>query len=116
MEAVKWIGGGALAVVAYVVISNTLWLLIGSRILQSLPGVNIKGVRGTLKIAVMLVLAGVGLCSWTIKRPVVWLGGRGSHRTLPSEVSVWVGRGARWLNGLPPARRSSGRSTSDEPT
>jgi len=27
MEAVKWIGGGVLAVIAYVVISNTLWLL-----------------------------------------------------------------------------------------
>ena len=62
-----WIGGGLLAIILYLIISNTLWLLFASRILQFLPGVNIKGFRGTLKLAFMIVLSGIGLLSWGVK-------------------------------------------------
>jgi hypothetical protein len=109
MEAVKWIGGGVLAVIAYVVISNTLWLLVGSRLLQSLPGVNIKGLRGTLKIAVMLVLTALAIMAWIVKRAAAWLGASGLRRPLSAEVAAWVGVGARWVNGL---RKSPERDAS----
>ncbi len=105
MEAVKWLGGGVLAVVIYLIVSNTLWLLLGSRLLQALPGVNIKGFRGTLRIAAMLVLTIVAVILWVAKRPAVWLGAKGMDRRLPSEISLWVGRGSRWVEGLQPARR-----------
>ena len=105
MEAVKWLGGGVLAVVVYLIVSNTLWLLLGSRLLQSLPGVNIKGSRGTLRIAAMLMLTIVAVILWVLNRPVVWLGAKRLDRRLQSEISLWVGRGARWVEGLQPARR-----------
>ena len=105
MEIVKWLGGGVLAVIAYLIVSNTLWLLLGSRLLQSLPGVNIKGFRGTLRIAAMLVLTIVALTLWTAKRPAVWLGARRIDRRLPAEISLWVGKGSRWVERLQPAGR-----------
>ena len=61
------IAGGALAAVLYLLVSNTLWLLFGSKLLQSLPGVNINGVRGTIKIATMLVFALLGVFIWAAK-------------------------------------------------
>jgi hypothetical protein len=105
MEIVKWLGGGVLAVIAYLIVSNTLWLLLGSRLLQSLPGVNIKGFRGTLRIAAMLLLAAVAFALWTVKRPAVWLGVRRVDRQLTAEISLWVGKGSRWVESLQPARR-----------
>ncbi len=95
MEAIKWIGGGFLALLAYVVVSNTLYLLIGARLLQLLPGVNMKGFRGTLKIATMLVLAAFAVGLWIIKRPFAWVGVSQFREPLRTEVSRWVGRGAR---------------------
>ena len=62
-----WIGGGLAIVIAYVIVSNTLWLLFGSTLLQRLPGVQIKGFRGTLKIAIMLFLSVTGFMFWIIK-------------------------------------------------
>ena len=59
-----WVSTGIIFIFAYILISNTLWLLFGSRLLQCLPGVNIRGARGTLKIAVMLVLFAVGVVRW----------------------------------------------------
>ncbi len=64
---VKYIGGGFLAIVGYVIISNTLWLLFGSRLLQSLPGVNIKGATGTLRIIILLIMSFIGFGFWLIK-------------------------------------------------
>jgi hypothetical protein len=61
---ITWASTGIIFIFAYILISNTLWLLFGSRLLQSLPGVNIRGARGTLKIAVMLVLFAVGVARW----------------------------------------------------
>jgi hypothetical protein len=107
LEALKWIGGGFLALLAYVVVSNTLYLLIGARLLQMLPGVNIKGFRGTLKIAAMLVLAVCGFGVWVIKRPLAWIGVTRFREPLRVEIARWVGRGARTVNRVF-ARREAG--------
>jgi hypothetical protein len=80
----SWIGGGVFVVFMYVVVSNTLWLLLGSRFLQELPGVNVRGLRGTVKIAVMLVLSGVGTVVWTIQTMVCLL----LRRPRPSFLDV----------------------------
>lgn len=88
-------GGGLALVILYVLVSNTLWLLFGSRLLQIIPGINIKGYAGTVKIAAMLILLVTGSLTWLLKytgsslirketRPVfkdevskmLWLGGR----------------------------------------
>lgn len=110
MEAVKWFGGGLLAVVVYLLVSNALWLLLGSRLLQSLPGVNIKGFRGTLRIAAMLVLTMWALIMWVAKRPAVWLGFRRIDQSLPTEIAVWVSRGSRWVASCSTATRPAGLS------
>lgn len=61
------IGSSFILILAYILISNTLWLLFGSRLLQSLPGVNIKGIGGTFKIAAMLILSAIGILRWALK-------------------------------------------------
>ena len=63
---IKWFGGGILILISYVIISNTLWLIFGAKILQALPGVNISGARGTLKIIIMLLMSGLGIFVWII--------------------------------------------------
>ena len=90
--------GGVIAVCAYVLISNTIWLLIGSRVLQSMPGVSIPGVRGTLRIALMLVLSLVGVLSWVLKALVNFLTRRKENLRLADEVASSIRRGARVLS------------------
>ena len=70
----KYIGTGAVAVLIYIFVSNTLWLLFGSKLLQSLPGVDIKGITGTLRIAIMLIMTIIGFLLWVIKFPFLLLG------------------------------------------
>ena len=67
LEGLYWLGGSIALLIAYVIVSNTLWLLFGSRVIQKLPGVNIKGFRGTLKIALMLFLSATGFVFWISK-------------------------------------------------
>ncbi len=71
---IKYIGGGILAITAYIIISNALWLIFGSKLLQSLPGVNIKGITGTLRIAIMLVMTIFGFTLWVLKYPFYLFG------------------------------------------
>jgi hypothetical protein len=97
----SWLVGGLLAVVTYVIISNTLWLLFGSRLLQLLPGVNIPGVYGTLRIAAMLVLSLLGVCSWLLKRPLHSLVGIGQRPSLECEMAAFIQRGARVFSRRP---------------
>ena len=63
-NALSWFGGSILAVLVYLIVSNMLWLLFGSRLIQFLPGVNIKGFRGTIKIATMLIFSLFGAIRW----------------------------------------------------
>lgn len=97
MEALKWIGGGFLALFVYVVVSNTLYMLIGARLLQLLPGVNIKGFRGTLKIGAMLFLALLAVGLWIVTRPLAWAGASRFREPLRVEVARWVGRGGQTI-------------------
>ena len=94
-EIVTWLGGGIALVLTYIVISNTLWLLFGSKLLQSLPGVNIRGSRGTLKIATMLALAAFGVLRWTLKYAVGIVAIRDELPVLSEEVSRAIKQGAR---------------------
>jgi len=71
---IKYIGGGFLVLIAYIIISNTLWLIFGSRFLQSLPGVNIKGAKGTLRIALMILMSLFGFFVWLINLPFSMIG------------------------------------------
>lgn len=71
-ESSGWLLRGFLILLAYVVVSNTLYLLLGARLLQFLPGVNATGFRGTLRLAATIVLAVLGVVRWvalTIVRP-----------------------------------------------
>jgi hypothetical protein len=67
---VTYIGGGILVVIGYILLSNTFWLLFGSSILQKLPGVNIRGAKGTLKIALLIILSIIGFLKWVLSYPV----------------------------------------------
>ncbi len=94
---ILWLGGGIVGIIVYVVISNTLWLLIGAKFLQSLPGVNISGVRGTLRIAAMLLMALVGGCLWLIKSFARVIKLPVGKTSLKNEVSQTIQRGSRLL-------------------
>lgn len=86
--------GGALAVVVYLLVSNTLWLLLGSRVLQSLPGVNIRGFRGTLKIGAMLVLSLLGVFVWMLKWCVALVFFRKEKPVISNEIRKAIRFGA----------------------
>lgn len=73
---VQWIGWGAGAVVLYLLVSNTLYLLVGARLLQFLPGVNVKGFRGTIRLALLLVITIVATAWWMFKWPLARLARR----------------------------------------
>lgn len=64
---VNYVGGGLLVLLCYIIISNTLWLLIGAKVLQYLPGVNDKSAKGTLKIVLLLLMSMVGIFWWLVK-------------------------------------------------
>lgn len=71
---IKYFGGGLLIIVSYIIISNTLWLLFGSKLIQTLPGVNINGATGTLKIAILIVMSFTGIVVWIFKFPFIKYG------------------------------------------
>jgi len=100
MDLATWLGGGLLAVLAYVVVSNLAWLLIGSRLLQYLPGVDITGFRGTVRLATMLLLTAVGTAVWAGRTAWSFTTRSAKPRTLPQEVAAWVSRGSRWSSRI----------------
>jgi len=91
----SWAGGGLAFILLYLVVSNTLWLLFGSRLLQCLPGVNIKGTSGTLKIAVMIILSTLGSLVWILKYSYLSLTMNKVKPVFKSEVSKMIQHGAR---------------------
>lgn len=64
---VNYVGGGILVLLCYIFISNTLWLLIGAKVLQFLPGVSDKSAKGTLKIVLLLLMSLIGIFWWIVK-------------------------------------------------
>ncbi|MFH1230838.1 MAG: hypothetical protein V1709_05010 [Planctomycetota bacterium] len=91
----SWVGGGLALVLLYILVSNTLWLLFGSRLLQYLPGVDIKGITGTFKIATMLVLSALGTSVWVFKHIYLSLIGEKVKLGFKDEVGKMIQRGAR---------------------
>ena len=93
-EVYTWIGGGLAVVFLYIIISNTFWLLFGSRLLQSLPNVDIGGFRGTIKIATMLILSLLGVFSWISKYTFTFLARKSQKPVFSEEVKKAIQLGA----------------------
>jgi len=87
---VQWIGWGVGAVVLYLVVSNTLYLLVGARLLQFLPGVNIKGFRGTIRLALLLVITVIATAWWLFKWSIA--------RIMRREPTSWRGELANCIH------------------
>lgn len=68
---IKYVGGGISVVIIYIIVSNTLWLLLGSELLKLIPGVNFRGSKGTFKIAIMILMSIVGFIYWVISLPIL---------------------------------------------
>ena len=90
------LGNGVLILLIYIIISNTLWLLLGSRIIQFLPGVNIKGINGTLKIATLIILSLIGIIVWLIKTVFAIINNI-TRPTLSEEISKMIKSGAKFF-------------------
>ena len=95
LESLYWLGGSVALLIAYVFVSNALWLLFGSKVIQKLPGVNIKGFRGTLKIALMLFLSATGFLFWISKYFVMLILLKNPKPKLSNEISQKIKWGAR---------------------
>jgi len=95
LESLYWLGGSVALLIAYVIVSNTLWLLFGSKVIQKLPGVNIKGFRGTLKIALMLFLSATGFLFWISKYLITLILLKNPKPKLSNEISQKIKWGAR---------------------
>ena len=99
-------GSGILVIIAYVIVSNTLWLLFGSKMLQILPGVGGIYAISTFRIALMLVLVAVGFLHWLIRYPVSLAGF--IEKVQPRHIiSSWLQRGGRLQNKILTRIRSS---------
>ena len=90
LESLYWLGGGIALVIAYVIVSNTIWLLFGSRLIQKLPGVNITGFRGTLKIALMLLMSIFGLGTWIFKYLITLILFKNPRPVISNEIAQKV--------------------------
>ena len=90
LESLYWLGGGIALVIAYVIVSNTIWLLFGSRLIQKLPGVNITGFRGTLKIALMLLMSIFGLGTWIFKYLIALILFKNPRPVISNEIAQKV--------------------------
>ena len=85
-----WFVGGLGVLVCYVVVSNTLYLLIGARLLQCLPGVNIRGFTGTLRIAFLVALSVAGIAVWSIRSVGRTLYLPNENRSLSDEIMRFI--------------------------
>ena len=97
---ISWIGGGIALAIIYIIVSNTLWLLFGSRVIQYLPGVNIKGLAGTLKIASMLVLSVIGTIIWIFKYILTTIKLEKTKPLLKNEISIMIQNGGRIMRAI----------------
>tara|TARA_B100000686_G_scaffold254225_1_gene265419 strand:- start:976 stop:1293 length:318 start_codon:yes stop_codon:yes gene_type:complete len=93
-----WLGNGVIILIIYIIISNTLWLIFGAKLLQCLPGINIKGSKGTLKIAAMLVFSGYGILIWGLKYTRSLIIKPKVRPIFKNEVGRAIQQGARVVN------------------
>jgi len=91
----SFLSKGFLILLTYIIISNTLWLLLGSKLIQYLPGVNIKGINGTLKIATLIILSLIGIIIWVIKIVYSIINNNFTRPTLNEEISKMIKSGAK---------------------
>lgn len=91
----KYVGEGLLFIVGYIIISNTLWLLIGAKALQMLPGVSDKSAKGTLKIMVLLIMSLIGILFWLIKLLPKSIGLIRNKKSFTEEISLSIQSGSR---------------------
>ncbi len=95
----KYVGTGLLVIIGYIIISNTLWLLIGARVLQFLPGVNDKSARGTLKIVLLLILSLAGIIWWIVKLIPALLR-LSKYTTITNEIAFSIQKGSKLYSKL----------------
>jgi len=105
----QWLAWGVGAAVLYIVVSNTLYLLLGARLLQFLPGVNVKGFRGTLRLALLLAVS--------VAASVLWAGKRALQSLTRRQPTLWkdeIARGVQLaakisdsMTAIVPRRRGS---------
>jgi hypothetical protein len=97
----SWTGGGLILIIIYFLISNTLWLLFGSKILQYLPGINNRSSVGTFKIAAMIALAAIGTLVWILKYILSSIIGEKAKPCFKNELSKMIQRGAKVFQTTP---------------
>ncbi len=91
---IKYIGGGFLIIIGYIIISNTLWLLMGAKAIQYLPGVNDKSAKGTIKFALILLMSLIGFLFWLLKLIPSVLGII-KYKPITKELSVAIQKGSK---------------------
>lgn len=91
---ITYVGGGTLIVIGYVIVSNTLWLFLGSKALQNFPGVGGEHTISTFKIALMLVMSIIGVAIWLI-RLIPALTGISQKITLKDSIALSLQRAGR---------------------
>lgn len=99
-EGSGWLLRGFLILLAYVLVSNTLYLLLGTHLLQFLPGVNATGFRGTLRLAAAIVLAGLGLVRWGVLSVLRPSKGRFTWPVIQSDIATMIQAGSRSLKSI----------------
>ncbi len=92
---IPWVGGGAVLIISYLVVSNALWLLLGSKLLQSLPGVNNRGFNYTARTALLLIMSLVGIIVWIVKTTFRKTGLRINQSSLKEEISQSIHRASK---------------------
>lgn len=97
-EGSGWLLRGFLILVAYVFVSNTLYLLLGTRLLQFLPGVNATGFRGTFRLAAAIVLAVLGVIRWVVFLVLRPSKSRFSLSVIQADIAVTIQSGSRLVN------------------
>lgn len=93
---ITYVGGGILVVVSYMIISNTFWLLFGSSVLTKLPGVNQTGAKGSLKIALLIILTVIGFFYWFIGLPFRLFFDKKKNKTLKIYISKSIQTASKW--------------------
>lgn len=95
-DAVVWVGYGLVGILAYVLISNAIYLLLGAKLLQALPGVESRGFRSTLRLALMLLVTVAAFILW-VGRYMRYIAVRsGSRPVLTGQIASAI----KWVSAV----------------
>lgn len=95
MDSFLWI---SIIVLAYIIVSNIIWLLLGSKAVQYLPGISING--GTIRISIMIMLSIVGVLFWIIKYILSLIFVIKIKPILSRDISMMIQKGYKTVNKL----------------